>query len=567
MGKTIRIALAQINPTVGDLHGNASKIVAFMEKASSMQSDIVVFGELALCGYPPEDLLLKQHFVRDNLSALKEIVNKVTRSVVIIGFVDSDKGGVIYNAAGIIQNKRLCSVYHKLALPNYGVFDEKRYFHAGSSIPLVKFNNVLFGINICEDIWQTKGISSVQSQRGARCIINISASPFHAGKANLRRKTLQQRARETKAHICYTNLVGGQDELVFDGGSAVFAPDGTVLFQAHYFEEELLVCDITFRDSSISKPKTKAIQYIVLSDSMTSEKMSTPTTKAKSLERVEEIYRALVLGTHDYIHKNGFTKVVIGLSGGIDSALTAAIACDAIGNDNVIGVGMSSPFSSLQTQSDARILAANLHMHYLSVPIGPVFDAYNTALGKVFSGKKHDVTEENIQARIRGNILMALSNKFGWLVLTTGNKSETSVGYCTLYGDMAGGFAVIKDVPKTLVYTLANYYNRLKGNSLIPKSVIKRAPTAELRPGQKDQDNLPPYAVLDTILKKYVEEDKSYEEIASSTKIHRSVIKDVIRKVDANEYKRRQAPPGVKITLKSFGKDRRLSITNKYKEF
>ncbi len=567
MEKTIRIALAQINPTVGDLHGNAGKILAFMEKAFSMQSDIVVFGELALCGYPPEDLLLKQHFVRDNLSALKEIVNKVTRSVVIIGFVDSDKGGAIYNAAGIIQNKRLCGVYHKLALPNYGVFDEKRYFHAGSRIPLVKFNDVLFGINICEDIWQTRGLSYIQAQKGAKCIINISASPFYAGKAHLRRKTLQQRAHETKTHICYTNLVGGQDELVFDGGSAVFGPDGTVLFQAHYFEEELLVADITFRDSHILKPKTKAIQYIALSDSMTSKKMSSPITKAKSLERVEEIYRALVLGTRDYILKNGFEKAVIGLSGGIDSALTAAIACDAIGNDNVIAVGMPSRFSSKETKSDAGIIAGNLDIQYHVIPISAILDSYDVVLKKVFTGRKKDVTEENLQARIRGNILMALSNKFGWLVLTTGNKSETSVGYCTLYGDMAGGFAVIKDVPKTLVYELAEYINKKYGRNIIPASVISREPSAELRPHQKDQDSLPEYPVLDKILEKYVEQDYSYENIVRSTKINSNIIKDVILRVDRNEYKRRQAPPGIKITPKSFGKDRRLAITNKYKEF
>ena len=557
----LRVALAQINATVGHLEGNSKKITDFIAEAKGRQADIVVFPELAVCGYPPEDLLLKEHFVEENLKTLHALIKKTAGITAIVGFVDRDKKN-IYNAAAVIHNGKLKGVYHKIDLPNYGVFDEKRYFTPGKENVVFQWGKTVFAVNICEDIWKANGPHVWQAQAGAKVLVNISSSPYHAGKFKEREKMLTARARETKAFVCYVNLVGGQDELVFDGGSYIFDPQGKVMAAGKQFEEDLIVADLAVRPQPT---KTKGRKVVLISKAEMVQKWE-PMQRHISLRlnRTEEVYRALVLGTRDYIQKNGFKKVVIGLSGGIDSSLTAVIACDAIGRENVVGISMPSPFTSVGTRSDARQLAENLNIKFMEIPIERIFDAYLEVLEGEFAGQKRDITEENVQARIRGNILMAFSNKFGWLVLTTGNKSEIAVGYCTLYGDMAGGFAVIKDVPKTMIYELARFRNKQAPKGLIPESVFERAPTAELRENQKDQDTLPPYEILDAIIKDYVEQDKSLAHLRKGN--DSKVIKHVIDMIDKSEYKRRQAPPGVKITPRAFGKDRRLPITNLYKE-
>jgi len=567
MEEILRIALAQINVTVGDLKGNVEKILDFTMQAQRLKADIITFPELAICGYPPEDLLLKKYFVTDNIKALHSLVERISDIVVIVGFVDRDKEGNLYNAAGLIHKGKLKGIAHKIELPNYGVFDEKRYFQPGNRPFVFTLGKAVLGVNICEDIWIKGGVAKYQGDQGARLFINISASPYHSGKVILREKMLKERVKETNAYICYNNLVGGQDELVFDGMSMILDAKGKKIVTAKQFEEDLVFADIPITGKNKSKARVGCKYYIKLDNFKATEKPDLPKRYCKKLDRISEIYNALVLGTRDYVRKNGFKKAVIGLSGGIDSCLTAVIARDAIGKENVIGISMPSRYSSPETQSDVKVLADNLGIRLITVPIDSIFSMYLLVLEKEFLGLARDVTEENLQARIRGNILMAFSNKFGWLVLTTGNKSETSVGYCTLYGDMAGGFAVIKDVLKVLVYRLARFRNEKEDRRLIPDSVFKREPSAELKMNQKDRDILPPYPVLDAILKEYVEKDVGFEQIVSSTKFNSEVVKDVIQKVDKNEYKRRQAPPGVKITPKAFGKDRRLPIVNKYKEY
>ncbi|MBT9148261.1 MAG: Glutamine-dependent NAD(+) synthetase [Syntrophomonadaceae bacterium] len=573
--RSLRVALAQINSTVGDLSGNARKIITCLDKAERQGADLVTFPELAICGYPPEGLLFKPHFIKDNLKSLKEIVNSCGDITAVIGFVDSDKEE-IYNAAAIINNRKIAGVYHKMVLPNYGVFDEKRYFKAGERFLIFELGEVRFGVDICEDIWK-KEPTELQAKAGsADIIVNISASPYHAGKRSLREEILRRRAKEFKAFVLYNNLIGGQDELVFDGGGMVLNKQGEIIARAKEFKEDLVLIDLKMTGSPTSvKKKTinlirgelpNEIKPIKLSSLGKKSKFPLPRKRIVKLGRTEEIYQALVLGTKDYVKKNGFHKVVIGLSGGIDSSLTALIATDALGKDNVIALSMPSCYSSLATQRDARTTARNLGIRLIIVPIDEMFVSYLKAVRQEFKGREEDVTEENIQARIRGNILMAFSNKFGWLVLTTGNKSEVSVGYCTLYGDMAGGFDVLKDVPKTLIYKLARYGNRKAERALIPHSVLKKAPSAELRPNQKDGDSLPPYAVLDSILKAYIEENKNFSEIKGMG-FEDKTIKKIIRMVDSNEYKRRQGPPGIKITSHAFGRDRRLPITNKYRNF
>lgn len=530
----LRLALAQINSTVGDLSGNQKKILDFVNQARQQKADIVIFPELAICGYPPEDLLLKNGFVQDNLKSIQALVRTVKDIVAVVGFVDRDKRGSLFNALAVIADGKIKGVYHKKELPNYGVFDEKRYFKSGNKGGIFTLKNVRTGTSICEDIWIDGSVYKIQAKKKCRLLINISSSPYEIDKLTIRQKLLVKRAKETKSFIAYVNLVGGQDELVFDGGSLVVNPQGKIIAQAKQFEEDLVVVDLGEKVNKIISP----------------------------LNPVEEIYQALVLGTRDYVRKNGFEKVVVGLSGGIDSALVAVIACDAIGHDNVIGVTMPSRFTSSETRSDAKKLAGNLKIRCLEIPIEKVAKAYSRALKEIFANAKPDTTEENIQARIRGNYLMALSNKFGWLVLTTGNKSEISVGYCTLYGDMSGGFAVIKDIPKTKVYELSRFINKTH-HQLIPESTIERAPTAELRENQKDQDTLPPYDVLDQILEDYIENHRSIESIAQ--KHPKDLVKRVVQMVDKNEYKRRQAAPGIKITSRAFGKDWRLPLTNKYR--
>lgn len=550
---TLRVALAQINPTVGDFNVNIEKIINAIKQAKEACADIVTFPELSLCGYPPEDLLLRPKFMRDNRDALEKVIEHTEGIIAIIGFADLMDGNV-YNSAGLINNCRLVSIYHKVELPNYGVFDEKRYFTSGDGCLTFDVNGIEVSVNICEDVW-IKGskVEDCVRNNNVKVVLNLSSSPFHAGKLALRRDIIAGFARRTNAYVCYNNLVGGQDELVFDGGSLIISPQGQLIASAKRFEEEILVTDITVNDSENIELKTHDECQASYSPVI-----------APELGRIEEVYSALVLGTGDYIRKNGFKKVILGLSGGIDSSITAAIAVDALGKNNVIGVTMPSQYTSNETRSDAEILAEKLDIQFMTIPIHPMFTAYLDALKEPFGEGKYGIEVENLQARIRGNILMALSNRFGWLVLTTGNKSETAVGYCTLYGDMAGGFAVIKDVPKTLVYELSEYFNNKNNSEIIPESVFKRPPTAELRPNQKDEDSLPPYPILDPILRAYVEEDKSYGDIVSYG-FNSDTIKDVIRLVDRSEYKRRQAPPGVKITPKAFGRDRRLPITNRYK--
>ncbi len=560
----LRIALAQINLTVGDIAGNERKINASIHQAKVMGADLVAFPELAITGYPPEDLLYKTHFIDSNIKAVEDLAKKVSGIVAIVGFADK-KGDKIYNAAAIITEGKIKAVYHKEELPNYGVFDEKRYFTPGENNPIFSLNGVTIGINICEDMWIDGGCYARQAKQGADLIMNISSSPYEIGKVKKREALLRSRVAETKTFFCYTNLVGGQDELVFDGGSFIFNPQGEVMAFGKQFEEDLVIADLDIK--SKTKVPSQAIDL-----SFKRSKSTQPSLKNSAVKRIdetEEIYRALVLGTRDYVHKNGFKKVVIGLSGGIDSALVAVIACDAIGKDNVVGISMPTQFNSKGTRTDARKLAANLGMEFHEIPIKKVLASYLTTLNPWFSETLPDITEENLQARIRGNILMAFSNKFRWLVLTTGNKSEMAVGYCTLYGDMSGGFAVIKDILKTKVYEISRFRNNQAGKMIIPKSVFLRAPSAELRENQKDQDSLPPYDELDRLLTHYVENHESLAQMMAQTKEKAGdpkICLKVSKLVDQSEYKRRQSPPGVKITSRAFGKDWRLPITNQYKE-
>ena len=555
----IRIALAQINPTVGDLPGNRGKIAEYIARARAKEADIVVFPELAVCGYPPEDLLLKEHFVRDNIKSLNLLAREVKGIAAVIGFVDIDKKKRLYNAAAIISDGQLKGVYRKKELPNYGVFDEKRYFTPGDDNIVFALGGHVFGVTICEDIWIEGSVYQRQVKNGANFLINISSSPYDVDKLKKRQELLRKRARQIKAFICYTNLIGGQDELVFDGGSMVIDPRGKTLAFGKPFEEDLVIADVPV------KRKKKTSKAVVLSKAVF-HKDSTPLAAQVAPEGtdLERIYKALVLGTRDYARKNKFRDCLIGLSGGIDSSLVAAIAVAALGKENVIGVSMSSRFTSAGTRDDARALAGNLGIKFHEIPIERMFVTYLEQFKEIFGEQPFGRAEENLQARIRGTLLMTLSNRWGSLVLTTGNKSEVGVGYCTLYGDMSGGFAVIKDVPKTTVYQLARLVNQEAGKDLIARSVLERAPTAELRENQKDQDSLPPYDILDAMLREYVEEHRSLAEMAR--KNDKELVKKVIAMVDNNEYKRRQGPPGIKITPRAFGKDWRLPITNKYRE-
>ena len=542
----LKIALAQINSTVGDLTGNTRKILEYTALAKKAGAELVVFPELAVCGYPPEDLLLKKHFVADNIKALDAIVKKVRGISVITGFVDSDALGKIYNAAAVISDGKLQNVYHKQELPNYGVFDEKRYFSLGKNSGILTIKGVKIGINICEDIWIDGAVHQAQAKSGAQVLINISASPYHAGKLKARQELLLRRALATKTYLAHVNAVGGQDELVFDGGSMVISPSGDLIARAKQFEEQLLVVSCPgFPTETFGNDSGKEI--------------------APLLGESEEIYKALVLGTRDYASKNGFKKVALGLSGGVDSALVACIACDAFGPENVTAISMPGPFNSKATRQDARTLAKNLKIELKEIPIKRIFASYLKTMMPYFANLSADTAEENVQARIRGNILMAMANKFGGLILTTGNKSEMAVGYCTLYGDMSGGYAVIKDVFKTKVYELARFRNSISREALIPKSILLRAPSAELRLNQTDEETLGAYEDLDKILMAYIENHASPQDIVALGGDPKMVLRTV-RLVDMNEYKRRQAPPGVKITPCAFGKDWRLPITNKYKE-
>jgi NAD+ synthase (glutamine-hydrolysing) len=557
MGKAnLRIALAQINPTVGDLEGNSRKILLYINRAKESGADIISFPELALPGYPPEDLLLKPKFVEDNLEALKKLIRCVNNITAVIGFADK-KGRCLYNAAAVIHNARIYGIYHKMLLPNYGVFDEKRYFEPGDKPLLFNLGKISFAVNICEDIWYESGPTKIQTKSGAKLILNINASPYYAGKIKERENILCKQAKTNRIVITYTNLIGGQDELVFDGQSMIVDTSGRIISRAKVFQEDLLIADLEIPETKKLKTATVIAEKFCPQEKPRLEKRE-PTV----LDPVAEVYQALSLGLKDYVTKNGFKKVVIGLSGGIDSALVATLAADALGKENVTGLFMPTRHSSQESAAGAQALAENLGIKLSIISIEQIYNMYLVVLEPHFAGMQRDITEENIQARIRGNMLMAFSNKFGWLVLTTGNKSEMSTGYATLYGDMAGGLAVIKDVPKMLVYKLARYRNSL--NPVIPEDTISRPPTAELRPNQKDVDSLPPYETLDPILKAYVEEDKELEKIVASG-FDRETTARVLRMVDTSEYKRRQSPPGIKITPKAFGRDRRMPITNRYK--
>ncbi len=572
--KTLRLALAQINPTVGDLDGNTEKIIRYIRMAEDLSADVIAFPELSVTGYPPEDLLLKPQFIRDNLDALKKIKEEVWDMTAIVGFVD--RRNDIYNAAAILHNKTVADIYHKMYLPNYGVFDEFRYFQVGTRFPVYAIGDVSIGVNICEDIWYPEGPARIQSLFGAEVIININASPYHLGKGAFREKMLSTRASDNAVIVAYLNMVGGQDELVFDGHSLVFDERGEIICRGKQFEEDMIVIDLDLegvfmqrlhdprrRQEAVAAEKIRVERVVVSRERPQREKKVLPYRDSKVLCAVEEVYNALVLGTFDYVTKNNFTNMVIGLSGGVDSSLVAAIATDAFGSERVRGLFMPSPYTSKESREDVFSLARNLEIELIEVPIAEIYDTYLRTLEKNFAGLAPDTTEENLQARIRGNLLMAFSNKFNWLVLTTGNKSEMSVGYATLYGDMAGGFAVIKDVPKTMVYELCRWRNEKAEKPVIPERVLTKEPSAELKPDQKDTDDLPPYAVLDPILKAYVEDDRSIEEMYGLG-CNSECIEKVIRMIDRSEYKRRQSPPGIKITPRAFGRDRRFPITNRY---
>ncbi len=555
----LRVALGQINTTVGDLDGNAGKILESIRLAREMDADVVALPELAVTGYPPEDLVFRAQFIADNRMALDKVIAASEGLTAVVGFVDA-AGGAIYNAAAIIHDGALVDVYHKHLLPNYGVFDEQRYFRAGTSTRVYGVGGVTVAVNVCEDIWRPDGPIAEQAALGAGLIVNINGSPYHRGKRAEREAMLTERAAQAGAAIVYVNVVGGQDELVFDGGSIVLSQSGDILARAPQFEEALVVCDIPVED----RDPDRGGGYVSVCGPAAERRPIPPPTQAPPLDAIAEVYAALVTGTRDYALKSGFRKAIVALSGGIDSSLVAAIAADALGAENVLGISLPSRYSSEGSVEDARALAAGLGMGLASSSIEPAFSAYLDTLEPMFGGAEPDVTEENLQARVRGNIVMALSNKFGYLALTTGNKSEYATGYATLYGDMSGGFAVIKDVPKTMAYDLCRYRNTI--SAVIPESVIDKPPSAELRPDQLDADSLPPYEVLDPILKAYVEEDLPFGDIVGLGHPPETVRK-VISLVDRAEYKRRQAPPGVKITERNFGRDRRMPIINCYRPY
>jgi len=605
----VRLALCQINATVGDIAGNAQRIGDGIRAGARQGAQLVLFPELALTGYPPEDLLLKEHFLADAAGALQQLAAHTHEAVAIVGF--PERAEDVYNSAAVLAGGSVHAVYRKVYLPNYGVFDEQRYFQAGAAGAVIDLDGQRLGLTVCEDIWEPGPPASEEALAGARLIVNISASPYHAGKGAERERMFAQRARDNIACVAFCGLVGGQDELVFDGHSCVIDHTGRTIARAEQFQEQMLVCDVDLdaaaaarlRDPS-QRPAARSTErraallpalpasapHAGRQPSGMQAPPASPSDLGEPVNRLAEllapveaeVYSALTLGLHDYVHKNGFQHVVLGVSGGIDSALVACVAADALGPQRVSVAIMPSPFSSEATQADARALAAALGVRTHELAIEPVMDAYERTLAHEFGSREHDLTEENLQARIRGNLLMALSNKFGWLVLATGNKSEMSVGYTTLYGDLAGGFAVIKDVPKTLVYRLCAWRNSRDaaaaapvesspahpaGRALagpIPASIIERAPSAELRPDQRDEDSLPPYELLDRILVGYIERDESREQLIAKG-LPAADVERAIRLVDLAEYKRRQAPPGIKITPRAFGRDRRMPITNRYR--
>ena len=579
---SFRIALAQVNTTVGDLRGNKQLVKDWLGRASAQGANLAAFPELTLTGYPPEDLVLYPSFVTENKWLLRELAAEVTDISAVVGFVD-EVDGQLFNAAALLANGEVQGVYHKIHLPNYGVFDERRYFQPGTVCPVIDLGRCVIGLNVCEDIWQSAGPSEVQCQAGAEVIVNINGSPFEIDKRNTREGLVTAAAGRNRAFVAYVNQVGGQDELVFDGGSMVAGPDGTVIASSPQFEEDLLVIDLDVEqvraarraspveDRGGSRYEAAAETWQVRAPKP-KHRPALPPPRIAEADILDVIYSALVVGTRDYVRKTGFGKVAIALSGGIDSSLVAAVAADALGAPNVVGVSMPSRYSSGGSRSDAAELAKRLGIELWNIPIEAGHAAFEQMLAPYFSGTDSGVAEENVQARIRGNLMMAISNKFGWLVLTTGNKSEMATGYATLYGDMAGGFAVIKDVPKTLVYDLSRRRNESGPGSPIPQTVIDKPPSAELRPDQLDEDSLPPYPVLDRILEMYVERRQPVQQIVESEhsvageRADDATVRRIAGLVDRNEYKRRQAAPGVKITGLAFGRDRRLPLASQYRD-
>ena len=574
--RLLRIGLAQIDSTVGDLDGNFERIVSRIQEARTLGVDLLAFPEMVLPGYPPEDLLLKPAFIQRTIERTRDLLPHTMGMTVVVGSIERDLD--LYNSAAVLHDGQWAGTARKRYLPNYGVFDENRYFNSERQACVFRRDGVVFGVNVCEDIWVAGGPTEEQVVRGgAEVILNLSASPYHAMKADERRRMISTRAADNLAIVAYVNLVGGQDEVVFDGASLIMDQNGRTIAEGAMFREELVVADVDLdevfnarlHDTRLRKERAMDEHGPLPRIELTMPMASPPPERPSLAERgprpesepIAEIYHALTLGCRDYVRKNGFESVLLGLSGGIDSALTAAIAVDALGAEHVVGVSMPSQFTSNESETGAAELAKALGIRLMTVPIRDVMKAYETALAPAFAGKAADITEENLQARIRGNYLMALSNKFGWIVVTTGNKSETSVGYSTLYGDTAGGFAVLKDVYKTQVYDLSRWRNQC--GAVIPAHTITRAPSAELRPDQTDQDSLPPYEVLDAILRLYVEEDRSISEIVKHG-FEEATVRRVVRLVDLAEYKRRQSPPGIKITPRAFGKDRRLPITNRW---
>ena len=574
----LRAALAQINCTVGDISGNAAKIGDFTANARHAGAQLVVFPELCLTGYPPEDLLLRASFLTDAGRALEELAAATHGIVALVGFPEASDD--VYNAAAVLADGRVAGIYRKMNLPNYGVFDEQRYFQSGAAPATIQLDGVTVGLTVCEDIWEPGPPATTEALAGAQVIVNLSASPYHVHKGAERERMLIQRARDNQAAVLFCNAVGGQDELVFDGHSLAIDQDGAIIARGPQFEESLVLCSIDpgaagaarLRDTRRRRAVRQARQRGYLDDVARLGQISTgaqasDTEVGGSVSDVlgpeEEVYGALRTGLRDYADKNGFERVVFGLSGGIDSALVAMLAVDALGPDRVTCVVMPSTYSTGATQSDARTIAANLGTDIVEIAIEPAMQTFEALLADSFAGSEPDIAEENLQARIRGNLVMALSNKFGWLVLTTGNKSELSVGYATLYGDMAGGFAVLKDVFKLWVYRLVAWRNEVAGHELVPASVIERPPSAELRHEQRDDDSLPPYEILDAILAGYVERDLDAPQLVALGHAEEDV-EATIRMVDRAEYKRRQAPPGIRISSKAFGRDRRLPITNRY---
>ena len=577
----IRVAAAQVNTTVGDIEGNSQVIEKWIKLAQLQQAELIAFPELTITGYPPEDLVLYDNFIEANKTALRHIATKVKDIVAVVGFVDSEDGK-LFNSAAVLHQGKIVTTYRKIHLPNYGVFDERRYFTPGDECPVISIRGIKIGINICEDIWEPIGPSEVQRKAGAQIIINLNSSPYQLGKHRHREEIVSNLSRRNNIYTLYTNQIGGQDELVFDGGSMLFDPDGKLLGNSPRFEESLLVADIKAKLTQIPIPFRQDYQNLheKLSQVGKSSTIEIPIIKPQKklsnlpelsishLGRLESVYHALIIGTRDYLKKTGFKKVIIAVSGGIDSALVTTIATDAIGAENVIGVALPSRYSSEGSITDARELCSRLNVELWTIPIEPGHVAFEGMLSDTFKGTEPGLSEENTQSRIRGNLMMSIANKFNWLVLSTGNKSEMATGYATLYGDMAGAYAVIKDVPKTLVYELSEHRNARGSGCPIPQEIIDKPPSAELRPDQLDEDSLPPYDQLDRIIHMYIEERLSPDLIIQKERKVRSddnvetVVRRIVQLIDKNEYKRRQAPPGVKITGLAFGRDRRLPIAS-----